>query len=124
VVWCHVADTTDKASINAEVGMKRKLDSATKVWTAPGTTGYDAVAEAEIFLATATIGQVDELSVFGDPERCRQRVADYASAGVERLMLYFDWGGLSHQQTIHALELFADGLIPHFPDLPQAATQT
>jgi hypothetical protein len=36
-------------------------------------------------------------------------------------MLYFDWGGLSHQQTIHGLELFADGVMTHFPDTP---TQT
>jgi len=121
VVWCHVADTTDEALINAEVGMKRKLDSAAKVWTAPGTKGYDAVAEVGKFLATATISQLDELSIFGDPERCRERVADYASAGVEHLMLYFDWGGLSHQQTIHGLELFADGVMTHFPDTP---TQT
>ena len=40
----------------------------------------------------------------------------YKSAGVRHLMLYFDWGGLSHDETVHALELFADGVMPHFSD--------
>jgi alkanesulfonate monooxygenase SsuD/methylene tetrahydromethanopterin reductase-like flavin-dependent oxidoreductase (luciferase family) len=122
VVWCHVADTTAEALANAEAGMKLKLDSATKVWTPPGTTGYEAIAEVGKFLATATIDQLDEVAIFGDPDRCRERVETYASAGVEHLMLYFDWGGLSHDKTIHAMELFAEGVIPHFADTSQAAT--
>lgn len=116
VVWCHVADTTAQALANAERGMKLKLDSATKVWTPPGTKGYEAMAEIGKFLATATIDQLDELSIFGDPSRCRERVEVYKSAGVKHLMLYFDWGGLSHTETIHALELFSEGVMPHFSD--------
>ena len=96
--------------------MKLKLDSATKVWTPPGTKGYEAMAEIGKFLATATIDQLDELSIFGDPDRCRERVEVYKSAGVKHLMLYFDWGGLSHAETVHALELFAEGVMPHFSE--------
>ncbi|MDG2112610.1 MAG: hypothetical protein P8N02_08370 [Actinomycetota bacterium] len=48
-------------------------------------------------------------------------VPDWASAGVEHLMLYFDWDGLSHEQTIHALELFAEGVMPHFHEPPAPA---
>ncbi|MGH8009368.1 MAG: LLM class flavin-dependent oxidoreductase, partial [Candidatus Binatia bacterium] len=68
VFWTHVADTTEEAWKTAEAGMKRKLGSSTKVWAKPGTGGYDAFAKVGQFLATATIEQIDVLSIFGDPE--------------------------------------------------------
>jgi hypothetical protein len=67
VFWTYVADTTEQALREAEAGMKRKLGSATKVWAKPGSGGgYDAFARVGQFLATATIEQLDALSIFGE----------------------------------------------------------
>src|SRR6266851_5559512 len=67
VFWTHVADTTEQALKEAQAGMKRKLGSASKVWVKPGVKGYETFAKIGQFLATATIDQLDALSIFGDP---------------------------------------------------------
>jgi len=119
VFWTHVADTTEQALREAEVGMKRKLGSATKVWTKPGTSGYDAFARLGQFLATATIEQIDQLAIFGDPERCLEKVKKYYTAGVTHLLVMFDWGGMSQKTVFHSMELFARHVMRYFQDLSQ-----
>ncbi len=115
VFWTHVADTTEQALREAEEGMKRKLGSATKVWAKPGSGGgYDAFARVGQFLATATIEQLDALSIFGDPERCLKKVQRYHEAGVRHLLVMFDWGGMPQKTVFRSMELFARYVMPHF----------
>ncbi len=95
--------------------MKRKLGSSTKVWAKPGTGGgYEAFAKVGQFLATATIDQLDALSIFGDPARCLEKVRTYHSAGIRHLMVMFDWGGMPKETIFHSMELFAKHVMPHF----------
>ena len=116
VFWTHVADTTEQALKEAEAGMKRKLGSGTKAWVKPGISGYDAFARVGQFLATATIGQIDALSIFGDPARCLEKVKKYHSAGVTHLLVMFDWGGMPQQTIFHSMELFARYVMPSFQE--------
>jgi natural product biosynthesis luciferase-like monooxygenase protein len=123
VFWTHVADTTDQALREAEIGMKRKLGSATKVWAKPGSGGgYEAFAKLGQFLATATIEQIDALAIFGDPERCLEKVKKYHAAGVTHLMVMFDWGGMSQKTVFGSMEMFAKHVIAYFQDLGRNET--
>jgi len=118
VFWTHLAESTEDALTEAETGMKRKLGSSTKVWAKPGTNSeYDAFAKVGQFLATATIEQLDALSIFGDPERCLQKVKRYHAAGITHLMVMFDWGGMPQQTVFRSMELFARYVMPHFREL-------
>jgi alkanesulfonate monooxygenase SsuD/methylene tetrahydromethanopterin reductase-like flavin-dependent oxidoreductase (luciferase family) len=103
----------------AQAGMKRKLGSASKVWVKPGVKGYETFAKIGQFLATATIDQLDALSIFGDPARCLEKVKKYHDAGVTHLLLMFDWGAMPQKTIFHSMELFAKYVMPHF----QAADQ-
>ena len=115
VFWTHLADTTEQALQEAEAGMKRKLGSSTKVWAKPGAGGgYEAFAKVGQFLATATIDQLDALSIFGDPQRCLEKVKVYYEAGIRHLLVMFDWGGMPKETIFHSMELFAKNVMPHF----------
>jgi len=88
------------------------------VWAKPGASSeYDAFAKVGQFLATATIDQLDALSIFGDPERCLQKVKRYSAAGITHLMVMFDWGGMPQQTVFRSMELFARYVMPHFQEL-------
>jgi alkanesulfonate monooxygenase SsuD/methylene tetrahydromethanopterin reductase-like flavin-dependent oxidoreductase (luciferase family) len=114
VFWTHLADSTEQALKEAEAGMKRKLGSASKVWVKPGVSGYETFAKIGQFLATATIEQLDALSIFGDPARCREKIKRYQAAGVTHLLLMFDWGAMAQRAIFHSMELFARHVMPHF----------
>lgn len=114
VFWAHVTDTTEQALREAEVGMKRKLGGSTKVWVKPGVSGYETFAKVGQFLATATIDQLDALSIFGDPPRCLEKVKKYHAAGVTHLLLMLDWGGMPQKTVMHSMELFAKHVMPYF----------
>ena len=121
VFWTHVADSTSLALREAEAGMKRKLGGAAKVWVKPGVAGYDTFAKIGQFLATATIDQLDALSIFGDPQRCIEKIRKYEAVGLKHLMVMFDWGGMPQKTIFHSMELFAQHVMPHFRP---AATNT
>ncbi len=76
--------------------------------------GYETFAKIGQFLATATIDQLDALSIFGDPARCLEKVRKYHDAGVTHLLLMFDWGAMPQKTIFHAMELFAKYVMPHF----------
>jgi alkanesulfonate monooxygenase SsuD/methylene tetrahydromethanopterin reductase-like flavin-dependent oxidoreductase (luciferase family) len=122
VFWTHVADTTEQALREAEVGMKRKLGGSTKVWVKPGVSGYETFAKVGQFLATATIDQLDALSIFGDPPRCVEKIKKYQAAGVTHLLLMLDWGGMSQKTVMHAMELFGKQVMPYFHVPEQLST--
>jgi alkanesulfonate monooxygenase SsuD/methylene tetrahydromethanopterin reductase-like flavin-dependent oxidoreductase (luciferase family) len=119
VFWTHVADSTTQALREADAGMKRKLGSSTRQWVKPGVTGYETFAKLGQFLATATIDQLDALSIFGDPPRCVDKIRKYSAVGLKHLMVMFDWGGMPQKTIFHSMELFAKYVMPYFTDVQE-----
>ena len=52
--------------------------------------------------------------ITGDPENCRRILKDCEEAGIQEVILYFNFGGLGHRDTIEAMERAARELLPHF----------
>jgi len=52
--------------------------------------------------------------VTGDPERCVEILKKCEGAGISEVILYFNFGGLGHIETLHAMERFAAEIMPHF----------
>jgi alkanesulfonate monooxygenase SsuD/methylene tetrahydromethanopterin reductase-like flavin-dependent oxidoreductase (luciferase family) len=52
--------------------------------------------------------------VTGDPERCVATLKKCEAAGIEEVILYFDFGGLNHKDTLKSMERFARDIMPHF----------
>jgi len=53
--------------------------------------------------------------IIGDPEHCAERLAEYAALGAEAFIATFDWGQ-PQPDIMRSLELFAERVLPHFPD--------
>jgi alkanesulfonate monooxygenase SsuD/methylene tetrahydromethanopterin reductase-like flavin-dependent oxidoreductase (luciferase family) len=58
--------------------------------------------------------------VTGDPEACIATLKKCEEAGIEEVILYFNFGELSHRDTLASMERFAREVMPHFADHPTA----
>ncbi len=52
--------------------------------------------------------------VTGDPEACIATLKKCEEAGIEEVILYFNFGGLNHAETLKSMERFARDVMPHF----------
>ncbi len=56
-----------------------------------------------------------DAAIVGSPNTVREKVAAYfEQSGTNYLVLSFAWGGLTHEQSRHSLELFTSDVLPHF----------
>lgn len=62
--------------------------------------------------------QVDDLSensiIVGDAEYVTEKLKEIEETGIEEVIIYFDFGGLSHKETLAAMERFSTQVMPHF----------
>ena len=52
--------------------------------------------------------------ITGDPEQCLGVLKECEEAGISEVIMYFNFGGLSHKETIEAMDRAAQHLLPHF----------
>ena len=52
--------------------------------------------------------------VTGDRERCVEILKKCEDGGISEVILYFNFGALSHRDTLAAMERFATEVMPHF----------
>ncbi|MCL6593615.1 MAG: LLM class flavin-dependent oxidoreductase [Alicyclobacillus sp.] len=50
----------------------------------------------------------------GDAEHCIRVLKEVEAAGIDEVILYFNFGGLPHRETLRAMERFAKEVLPHF----------
>ena len=56
-----------------------------------------------------------DAAIVGSPRSVREKIAAYfEESGTNYLVLSFAWGGLSHEQSRHSLDLFVSDVLPHF----------
>lgn len=59
--------------------------------------------------------------VTGEPERCIEILKKCEDAGISEVILYFNFGGFGHRETLRAMERFAAEIMPHFAETQPAA---
>ena len=52
--------------------------------------------------------------IVGDGEYVTAKLKELEDAGIEEVIIYFDFGGLSYAETLKAMERFATQVMPHF----------
>lgn len=55
--------------------------------------------------------------IVGDPDECIEKVKMYEALGVDHLIFHMSMRGLSHEKTMHAIELFGKHVIPAFNEV-------
>ena len=61
------------------------------------------------------------MAVIGDPDTCSRTVERWQRAGIDQLLLMINAGTTSHEQTMRAIELFGEKVLPRFQDRPPPA---
>ncbi len=54
--------------------------------------------------------------VTGDPDRCVEILKKCEAGGIDEVILYFNFGELSHADTLKAMERFSKEVMPHFAE--------
>jgi len=52
--------------------------------------------------------------VTGSLEQCLKTLKSVEAAGIEEVILYFNFGGYAHSDTMWMMERFAKEVMPHF----------
>ena len=70
-----------------------------------------------------TVGDLGDRSIVtGDVEHCVQILKGCEEGGIDEVILYFNFGRLSHADTLKAMERFAKEVMPHFAEKQAAVT--
>jgi alkanesulfonate monooxygenase SsuD/methylene tetrahydromethanopterin reductase-like flavin-dependent oxidoreductase (luciferase family) len=64
----------------------------------------------------------DRSIVTGDVEHCVEVLKRCEEGGIAEVILYFNFGELSHRETLLAMERFAKEVMPHFAERTQPVT--
>ncbi|MCL4319567.1 MAG: LLM class flavin-dependent oxidoreductase [Firmicutes bacterium] len=81
--------------------------------TAPPHIRY-FVDIVEKLKAMQTTDLSDQTIIVGDPETCVTALKKAEAAGVDEVILYLNFGGLSHRETVTSMENVAKYILPHF----------
>ncbi|PLS18543.1 LLM class flavin-dependent oxidoreductase [Bacillus sp. M6-12] len=57
--------------------------------------------------------------IVGDADYVVNELKKVEQTGLEEVIVYFDFGGLSHKETLKSMERFAKHVLPHFPQIEQ-----
>ena len=58
----------------------------------------------------------EEVILFGDPDEVSEKVEVLRQSGVEKVILFVNYGGIEHRKVLDSLELFAKEVMPAFAD--------
>jgi alkanesulfonate monooxygenase SsuD/methylene tetrahydromethanopterin reductase-like flavin-dependent oxidoreductase (luciferase family) len=64
----------------------------------------------------------DRSIVTGDAQHCIEVLKRCEDGGLSEVICYFNFGLLSHRDTLHAMERFAREVMPHFADSKPSVT--
>jgi alkanesulfonate monooxygenase SsuD/methylene tetrahydromethanopterin reductase-like flavin-dependent oxidoreductase (luciferase family) len=103
-----VADTDDEALAATRSAHGQWYRSITKLWHDHNDHFPDGLFSWE----TAT---QHETIIFGSPARVREQMARLLEvSGCNYVVCSFAWGNFTHEQTLHSLRLFTEGVMPAF----------
>ncbi len=103
-----VADTDKQAEEIAIPAYHVFYNNIVKLWRDFGTV-------PTLFTDDLLRARSADAAIVGSPRSVREKIAAYfEESGTNYLVLSFAWGGLSHEQSRHSLDLFVSDVLPHF----------
>jgi alkanesulfonate monooxygenase SsuD/methylene tetrahydromethanopterin reductase-like flavin-dependent oxidoreductase (luciferase family) len=103
-----IADTDKQAEEIAIPAYRVYYNNIVKLWRDFGTV-------PTLFTDDLMRARAGDAAIVGSPNSVREKIADYfEESGTNYLVLSFAWGGLTHEQSRHSMDLFASEVMPHF----------
>jgi alkanesulfonate monooxygenase SsuD/methylene tetrahydromethanopterin reductase-like flavin-dependent oxidoreductase (luciferase family) len=110
------ADESDRqAKIQAAYDYYSRFDN---VFTGPGIVEHGMIAPLP---RKQTIDELAESLLICTPSEMIDKLAPYAEAGVDRIILNMNFGA-SQAETLASLQCFAEDVLPHFTGRPCPAS--
>jgi alkanesulfonate monooxygenase SsuD/methylene tetrahydromethanopterin reductase-like flavin-dependent oxidoreductase (luciferase family) len=118
----HCAETNELARERAEAGVMRYQHDQIRLLTSliPTLTEGSSYDYYERFVGvdydkfTYDYLEEKEMILVGDPERCIQLAKKFEAIGIDRLLLFVQYGDMPHEHTMDALRLFGQEVLPAF----------
>jgi hypothetical protein len=109
----------DQAAVRATIGpsLENYFQTITETIRPESLAQPDDFQRVVERMRAITYEEVDSrMAVFGEPQRCVDRIAALREQfGFTRMVCWFETGGLSgHRNLIDAMRLFAERVMPHF----------
>lgn len=124
--FVYVADTNRQAREEARTALMNYLRILTQSTLPPfaaalpeGYADYDRRAAERTSLRFEALWE--ESLIFGDPDRCAEKIRQLQRMGVGSLLCWMVFGGLEHHKVLHSMELFARYVMPQFRAQPALA---
>ena len=119
----YVAETTERARREAEIPFMWFKQTGQEVSAPPGQRVEllpdEFAAYRSRYLPDTRFdydARCDDVMLFGSPDHIAERVGRLRESGVEKLILFVNFGGIENQKVLDSLELFASEVMPHFAD--------
>ena len=58
----------------------------------------------------------ENVALFGTPDDLTVRIQGLQKWGVEKIIVFINFGGIEHRKVLDSLDLFAKEVMPNFPD--------
>ncbi len=114
----YVAETDDAALEVARPAQRAHHNALAKLWHDFGTepTGRGFTDDIDLMISRGT-------ALVGSPARVREQVAEYFDrSNCNYLVVQVHFGGMTHEQALHSLRLFAAEVMPAFAGSTEPAT--
>lgn len=103
-----IADSDQQAEEIAIPAYRVYYNNIVKLWRDFGTV-------PTLFTDDLLRARSADAAIVGSPKSAREKIAAYfRESGSNYLVLSFAWGGLTHEQSRHSLDLFVSEVLPHF----------
>src|SRR6266446_329136 len=121
--FVSVSHTTDETE-RARVRLLHYLHSILPVFPSDRRTAPPHIAYFVDIVERLRAMKADQVSdrsiVTGDVEHCIEVLKRCEEGGISEVILYFNFGELSHRDTLAAMERFAREVMPHFAERTQS----
>lgn len=108
LLFCHVAETTEKAQKEYQKGIEWYMGVRDSRPTFGVVTGRDRNIDYDAFLAS-------ENALVGSPEKVIEDIERYKQeTGLNNIILWMNIGGQPQEQVLNSMKLFSEKVMPHF----------
>ncbi|MGI9556461.1 MAG: LLM class flavin-dependent oxidoreductase [Solirubrobacterales bacterium] len=119
--FIYVGETEEQVKADAEKDVMWYVKLAAKIWgerdRSKVVDQYSNYADFLDHFEQLSFDEIyQDLSMLGTPDRVSEKVAWFEEQGVDELMAFLSFGGLSQEKSMRNMEMFATEVMPRFKE--------
>ncbi len=123
--FIYVGESEKQVKADAEEDVMWYVRLAAKIWgerdRSKVVAQYDNYTDFLEYFETVSFDEIyRDLSMLGTPDMVAEKVGWMRDQGVDELLAFMSFGGLSQEKALRNMELFATEVMPRFKDSPES----